>query len=270
MIRLRARLNGLPIFAALACAPALAADDLPAPSQRPGDILRIPGLPSIQLPPGARAFGPDGRQGQGPGVVDEDAPPPRARQDRGDGREPPRRAEKKPERIPPHDVPTEQSQRAGVLDRLFGQLKTSDDEEAAKGVAEAIQRVWLKSGSDTADLLMGRAVAAIAAKDFAAAEKMLDSILGIQPDWAEAWSKRAAVRFLRDDYDGAIADIDETLRREPRHFVALTGLGAILQKSDLDKRALEAYRRALDLYPEQPDVKKVVEKLRLEVEGRDI
>ena len=29
MIRLRARLNGLPIFAALACAPALAADDLP-------------------------------------------------------------------------------------------------------------------------------------------------------------------------------------------------------------------------------------------------
>jgi tetratricopeptide (TPR) repeat protein len=117
---------------------------------------------------------------------------------------------------------------------------------------------------------MGRAVAAIAVKDLAVAEKMLDSILRIQPDWAEAWSKRAAVRFLRDDYDGAIADIDETLRREPRHFVALTGLGAILQKSDLDKRALEAYRRALDLYPEQPDVKKVVEKLRLEVEGRDI
>lgn len=268
MIRLRAWVNGLAILAAVACAPALAQQDLPVPSQRPGDILRIPGLPPIQLPPGARAFGPDGRQP--PGVVDDDdapRPSPRAGQKDAD---PPRRAEKKPERIAPHDVPTEQAQRAGVLDRLFGQLKTSDDEEAAKGVAEAIQRVWLRSGSDTADLLMGRAVAAIAVKDLAVAEKMLDSILRIQPDWAEAWSKRAAVRFLRDDYDGAIADIDETLRREPRHFVALTGLGAILQKSDLDKRALEAYRRALDLYPEQPDVKKVVEKLRLEVEGRDI
>jgi len=67
-----------------------------------------------------------------------------------------------------------------------------------------------------------------------------------------------------------MADIDETLRREPRHFGALTGLGAILQKSDLDKRALEAYRRALEVYPEQPEVRKIVEKLKLEVEGRDI
>ena len=149
-------------------------------------------------------------------------------------------------------------------------MKTSDDEDSAKGVAEAIQRVWLRSGSDTADLLMSRAIAAIAGKDLAIAETVLDSVVRIQPDWAEGWSKRAAVRFLRDDIDGAMADIDETLRREPRHFVALTGLGAILQKSDLDKRALEAYRRALDLYPEQPDIKKVVEKLRLEVEGRDL
>ena len=41
-------------------------------------------------------------------------------------------------------------------------------------------------------------------------------------------------------------------------------------KSGLDKRALDAYRRALDLYPQQPDIRKSVEKLQIDVEGRDI
>ncbi|MDE2364952.1 MAG: tetratricopeptide repeat protein [Hyphomicrobiales bacterium] len=266
--------SSVALLLAAACAglfalSAAAEEDLPVPAPRPGDVLRIPGLPPIQMPPGARVYGPHGRQG--PGVLDEDGTPvPRPEASEKPALAPPRAPEQKPQRIPPHSTPTEQAQRANVLDKLFSQLKASDSADSAKGVADAIQRVWSRSGSDTADLMMSRAMTALAAKDLTTAESLLDSIVRIEPDWAEAWNKRATVRFLRDDYDGAMADIDETLRREPRHFGALSGLGAILQKSDLDKRALEAYRRALDVYPEQPDVKKIVDKLKLEVEGRDI
>ena len=51
---------------------------------------------------------------------------------------------------------------------------------------------------------------------------------------------------MKNDYGKSLADIREVLRREPRHFGALSGLGLILQEMGDDKRALEVYRRALD------------------------
>ena len=238
------------------------------PGKRSGNTLNIPGLPPIQLPPGARAFGPSG-----PGVDDQPARP--ARPLAGPGRSEPRREKreserKKPDRIAPHSVPTNEAQRAKVLDALYARLKAADDHDDAKGVAVAIERVWLRSGSDTADLLMARATAAMAGHDMKTAEALLDSIVALEPDWAEGWNKRAMLRFNGDNIDGAMSDLEHVLKIEPRHFVALAGLGAILQKSGLDKRALDAYRRALDVYPQQPDIRKSVEKLRIEVEGRDI
>ncbi|MFT4097347.1 MAG: hypothetical protein QM651_09485 [Rhodoblastus sp.] len=248
--------------------PIAAAEIDPAPpGRRGGDMLNIPGLPPIQLPPGARAFNPDG-----PGVDDRpDRPEPRAARPEAPGREDARRRERKQaERIAPHSVPTQEEQRAKVLDALYTRLKAAGDEDDAKGVAAAIERVWMRSGSDTADLLMTRAVAAIAGHDMKTAETLLDSLVAIEPDWAEGWNKRAMIRFAADNIDGAMADIEHALKIDPRHFVALSGAGAILAKAGLDKRALDAYRRALDIYPQQPDVKKSVEKLQLEVEGRDI
>ena len=238
------------------------------PGKRGGNTLNIPGLPPIQLPPGARAFGPNG-----PGIDDQPARParPLAGPGRGDPRREKRRSEsKQPERIAPHSVPTNEAQRAKVLDALHARLKAADDHDDAKGVAVAIERVWLRSGSDTADLLMARATAAMAGHDMKTAEALLDSIVALEPGWAEGWNKRAMLRFNGDNIDGAMSDLEHVLKIEPRHFVALAGLGAILHKSGLDKRALDAYRRALDLYPQQPDIRKSVEKLQIEVEGRDI
>jgi len=256
----------------LALGPAMAAEVDPGPpGRRGGNTLNIPGLPPIQLPPGARAFGPNG-----PAVDDRPAPPARPQaganaRERGEPDAERRdNARKQADRIPPHSIPTQEEQRAKVLDALYARLKAAEDEEDAKGVATAIERVWMRSGSDTADLLMTRAVAAMAGHDMKTAESLLDSIVAIEPDWAEGWNKRAMVRFHGDNIDGAMSDLEHTLRIEPRHFTALSGLGAILLKSGYDKRALDAYRRALDVYPRQPDIKKSVEKLQLDVEGRDI
>lgn len=243
-------------------------DPAPPGKRGGGNTLNIPGLPPIQLPPGARAFGLNG-----PGVDDQPARPaiPQAGPDRNDPRRDRREADRKaPERIAPHSVPTNETQRAKVLDALYARLKAADDHDDAKGVAGAIERVWLRSGSDTADLLMARANAAMAAHETKIAEALLDSIVALEPGWAEGWNKRAMLRFNGDNIDGAVSDLEHVLKIEPRHFVALAGLGAILHKSGLDKRALEAYRRALDLYPQQPDIRKSVEQLQIEVEGRDI
>ena len=61
-----------------------------------------------------------------------------------------------------------------------------------------------------------------------------------------------------------------SLKREPRHFGALAGLGLILQEIGDDKHALEVFRRTVDLYPRIDRIPDLVKTLREKVEGRDI
>jgi hypothetical protein len=235
----------------------------------PGDSLRIPGLPPVQLPPGTRVFGPNGPvdpESLGPARPRGEAP-----------RSAPRESEAKPEpgkpaesKFKPRPAVREAAQRANVLDELFKRLAATADADEGKGIAGAIERVWLRSGSETADLLMARAVAAVQGKDLPLALELLDKVVTIEPDWAEGWNKRATARFMANDTNGAMADIDRVLKLEPRHFGALSGMGFILEREGLDKRALEVFRHVLTIYPGLPDIKKLIDKLVPEVEGRDI
>lgn len=158
---------------------------------------------------------------------------------------------------------------AATLDRLFQRLHDAKTPEEAQGVANLIQRRWARSGSDTADLLMTRAQEALKAKQTDLAIELLDRVISLQPDWAEAWNQRANALYIAGDPIRSLFDIGETLKREPRHYGAMMGLGLILRQQGDDKAAMVAFRRALDVYPEFETVKKAVESLKFEVDGRD-
>ena len=160
--------------------------------------------------------------------------------------------------------------RRATLDDLFGRLAAAQDETEAKGIANLIERRWLRSGSDTADLLMTRATEAINAKEYPLAIELLDRVITLQPDWAEAWNRRATAFFLLDDPASSMADIRQVLTREPRHFGAWAGLGHIYMSGGDKKRALEAYRKALAIYPKLEQVREMLDRLAPEVDGRDI
>mgnify|MGYP003340841329 CR=1 FL=1 len=112
--------------------------------------------------------------------------------------------------------------------------------------------------------------AAQALADFDLAITLLDSLVKIRPDYVEAWNRRATLYYLKKDYGRAMADIREVLRREPRHFGAMSGLGLILQEVGDDKHALDIYRRALAVYPRLERIPDLVKTLTEKVEGRDI
>jgi len=78
------------------------------------------------------------------------------------------------------------------------------------------------------------------------------------------------IGIAEKDYGGALADIQQVLGREPRHFGALSGLGVIMQELGEDKLALEAFRRALAVNPHLQKVPDFVKTLTEKVEGRDI
>ncbi|WP_279480949.1 tetratricopeptide repeat protein [Aureimonas sp. SK2] len=146
-------------------------------------------------------------------------------------------------------TPPADETREARLDRLFAELRREPDAEKATAVANQIQGVWLDSGSATVDLLMERAGQAVARKDAGAALDLVDQAIVLQPDYAEAYNRRATLHYTQNRYALSIADVEETLRREPRHFGALTGLGAMLEELGRKREALEAYTRALTLYP---------------------
>ncbi len=160
--------------------------------------------------------------------------------------------------------------RAEMLDKLLGRLAKANDAGEAQGIASLVEQIWMHSGSDTADLLMARAMTAMNGNRHDVAEALLDQILALQPDWAEAWNKRATLRFLDNDDAGSMEDIGHVLTLEPRHFGALSGMGFILERHGEDKAALTALRRVLELYPEDTDIRKAVDKLSPAVEGQGL
>jgi tetratricopeptide (TPR) repeat protein len=117
---------------------------------------------------------------------------------------------------------------------------------------------------------MIRAKAAMDAQQADVALKLLDAVIKLRPDYTEAWNRRATLYYLKNDYMRSLADIQQVLAREPRHFGALAGLGMIMQEIGDDKRALEAFRKALAINPHLEKVPELVKTLSEKVEGRDI
>lgn len=167
-------------------------------------------------------------------------------------------------------APGAEASRRVTLDDLFARLAAAKDAAEAKGVASLIERRFARSGSDTADLLMSRSGEALEGKDAALAVELLDRVTTLKPEWAEAWTRRAAAFYLLDDPVSALADIRQALTREPRHFGAWAALGHIAMGNDDKKRALDAYRRALAIHPFLEDVKKVVDRIAPDIDGRDL
>lgn len=181
---------------------------------------------------------------------------------------PPKSQKKIPEA--PSTLPKVGADRTKGLDFLFGALKAAPDEASAKHVEARIWATWLQTPSDTAALLMLRAKAAMDAQKTDVAIKLLDSVIKLRPDYIEAWNRRATIYYLKNDYTRSMQDIREVLVREPRHFGALAGLGMIMQEIGDEKRALEAFRKALAVNPHLEKVPEMVKTLTEKVEGRDI
>ena len=160
--------------------------------------------------------------------------------------------------------------RAEVLSSLYDQLKNAETEESGELVASAIEKLWMQSGSDTADLLMERAGLAVKARKFDLATEILNNLTSLQPRYVAAWSQLATVYFMRENYVDSMHRLRQVLALDPYHFKAIEGVGIILRETGNKKAALAVTRRALAIYPHLKSAKKAEEELAREVEGQGI
>ncbi|MGI9372854.1 MAG: tetratricopeptide repeat protein [Hyphomicrobiales bacterium] len=157
-----------------------------------------------------------------------------------------------------------------LLNSLFNRVKEAQDEESAKAVEQAIWQLWLRHPSPSVEVLMGQAVSAMNDSENSKAIRILDRVIAMQPDYAEAWNKRATAHFYQEDYGRSLADIARVLNLEPRHFGALSGLGLVYQALGDKKKALNALREAMKVHPYLEGAKDAEKRLQEEVEGEAI
>ena len=168
----------------------------------------------------------------------------------------------------PSHAPAAPSSPARDIDRLYQRLARTPYSDEAAGIIAEIDHLRRQSGSDAADLLFGRALKARASANVPLALKLFDAVVYIYPDWPQAWKERATTRFQSGDSAGAMTDLAQTLKRDPRDIDALTGLAAMMLDSGNPEAALKVYDSALTLAPAYEPLKEARVRAQTEVWSR--
>lgn len=168
------------------------------------------------------------------------------------------------------DDPDTPTQRRRALEDLYAHLASSENAGTALPLVAAIERLWLFSGSDTIDVLMERVLKAVAEQRLDLAQQLSDTIVELEPGFAEGWNRRALVAYLQGDKENALNALRRALALEPNHFKALDGVAQIMREQGNKPAALEAYRKLLAVHPYWEGAQDAFDQLVREVEGDGI
>ena len=149
-----------------------------------------------------------------------------------------------------------------ALEGLFRDLKAAQSPQQVRQIEVQIWTLWFDTGSEEMDRMLLAGDRAMSSGQFDRSYTLLNGVIELRPDLSEGWNRRATLRYLMGDYEGSIADIDETVKLEPRHFGALSGLGLCHIALGNEEEALAAFERALIHNPHMPGVKLRVQQLR--------
>ena len=155
---------------------------------------------------------------------------------------------------------------ASQTQNLLDKLASAPSAAAAKIITMDIQEAWINSHKDPVEKkMMSQALSAMDSGNLVKAEKELTKLIQKNPDFVEAWNKRATVRFFNGDLAGSETDVFEVLSREPRHFGAISGLAMINVHVGALKEAVKAYEMLLNIHPHAKDAKLYLPRLKQKI-----
>ena len=155
------------------------------------------------------------------------------------------------------------------LDTLFEELRVGDAIRAEENVRRIIE-IWSDSQSDTSDILYSRAAISADEGAYDLALALLDHVIGLTPNFAQAYALRGSVRLAQEDRAGAIEDFSKVLELEPRHFEVRMMLAEILLAGDEKRDAYEMYQKVLEWNPHDEHARQRARALRRDLDGQEI
>ena len=151
--------------------------------------------------------------------------------------------------------------RASKLDQLFVELKKNNLKLSSK-IEQQIWKIWSTHPTDqklTAMLNEGSIL--INDGKLFKAIKIFTEAIQIDPNWAEAWNKRATVYYLIGEYEKSQNDIDKVLKIEERHFGALAGQGLVNIQLENYEKAILSYKLVQQIYPSMQSPKIMIKQI---------
>ena len=147
-------------------------------------------------------------------------------------------------------VNSENLEQKDNLNKLFNQLEKVKNLKKATLLETKIWLIWNKHPNDiklTEKLELGTELMQYGSYDYALV--VFSNVIDADPDWSEAWNKRATVLFLMNQYSKSLDDIEKVLKIESRHFGALSGQARIYIRLQEYEKAIESIKKALKFYP---------------------
>jgi tetratricopeptide (TPR) repeat protein len=135
-----------------------------------------------------------------------------------------------------------------LIASLLEDLK-NPDESVRESATQELWRIWFEQKGILGLEVIRRAQFLLEAGEFLDAEEALAGLIERQPDFAEAWNRRAVLYYSQGRYRKAITDCEMAIQLNPVHFGALHGLGLCHAALGDYKEAIYAFHKALEIQP---------------------
>ena len=157
------------------------------------------------------------------------------------------------------------------LNKLFSELKKINNSSEAKIIENKIWKLWTTHPSEQSlTNLLAKGSSYMSQDKLTSAHNVFSKAIELDPNWAEAWNKRATVLYLMGKYELSQADIDKVLKIEKRHFGALTGQGLVQTALKNYQKAIDSYIEAHKVHPFMKSPMIMMEKLQIELQKQSI
>ena len=157
------------------------------------------------------------------------------------------------------------------LNQLFDQLKKSNDVSKSLEIEIKIWDIWSTHPTqEKLTLSLAKGSNLMSKGKLLPAYNIFSRIVESEPSWAEGWNKRATVLYLMGRYRDSLKDIDEVLKRESRHFGALSGQGLVQVKLENYEKAIKSYQAAQKIYPSMKTAKIMILQIEELIKGKTI
>jgi len=135
------------------------------------------------------------------------------------------------------------------LNNLFKKLNETENQKEISDLIKDIWNIWYEVDDPKVIEYFEKGIQAMRIRNYPLAVRFFNDLIKEEPNFAEAWNKRATVYFMMGDFDKSMQDIIKTLELEPRHFGALDGMGLIFIHQGQYQEAIDVYDKMLEIFP---------------------
>ena len=134
------------------------------------------------------------------------------------------------------------------INSLLENLK-NPNESIRQQATEELWRRWFDQKGVCGWEILQRGQVLLSQGKIVDAEALLTQLIDDQPDFAEAWNRRAVLYYITQQYQKSLADCQVVVKLNPIHFGALHGMGLCHAAIGNYKAAIQAFHQALEIQP---------------------